>query len=299
MQITNLNNFPDYLYRFLAHDSYDYIPGTISVTRLLSPPRQYALTKIFEDKLSVDASDLISSRFGTCIHAGFECVPMPFVSKEQRLSHKIKINGEEIELVGKYDMITDLDKPVKKLVDIKSTSVWNYIYGGKDDDYVKQLSVYRYLANKQGIEVGDDAEICMVFTDWSKSKAKSSKGYPKLRVAIKNIKLLPLEETESYIIERLTLFLEALKLKPEELPPCSDEDLWKSDDTWAIVLPMRKEAIRVCNSQQEARDIIKTKKLRNAMIHFRKGKVKRCNYCMCREFCDQYKKLLSERLIEE
>jgi hypothetical protein len=293
----NKHNLPGYLKDWLESDNYDYDENTVSATSLLSPARQFALFRLYGDELEVDVADMVASRYGTSIHDSFEKVPMENTDKEKRVYHTFNIDGEEYKLSGKFDMIIDTDKEVQKLVDIKSTSVWTFIYGSKDEDYVKQLSIYRYLANKNGYNVGDDAEICMVFTDWSKSRAKKERNYPNLRVAIKPIKLMSVEDTELFIIQRLKAFQTALKNK-DNLPLCTDEELWKEEDKWMVKQYWQKKNIRICNSEQEAKEFIQDNNLKRCAINFKKGKVKRCRYCAASKVCSQYKELKQKGLIE-
>lgn len=290
----NKKEYPDYVYSFLKFDEYDGDDSTISATTLLNPPRQFALKKIFKDKLKIDVDDLVASRYGTCIHAGFEKVPMENVDKEVRLYANFNLYGEEYKISGKFDIIKDTDKEVQTLVDIKSTSVWSYIYSSKDEDYKKQLSVYRLLANKSGYNVGDEAEICMVFTDWSKSRAKKSKNYPDGRIKIKKIQLMSLEETEEFIMERLKLFRDAT----ENLPKCEKEDLWMSDDAWEVKL--KNKTIKLAETKEEANDWLNWKKYKKyCKINYRPAEVRRCSYCVVRDYCDQYFEMKEKGLIKD
>lgn len=294
MIFENKHNYPQYVYDFLKFDEYDGDPNTISATTLLSPPRQFALKKVFHDKLRIDVSDLIASRYGTCIHAGFEKVPMENIDKEVRLFADVEVNGETKRISGQFDMIKDTDKEVQTLVDIKSTSVWSYIYSSKDEDYKKQLSIYRFLANQSGYNISDTAEICMVFTDWSKARSKSSKNYPDSRIMIKKVELMSIEDTEKYIIERLKLFSDATK----KLPLCSKEDLWMSEGGWEVKI--KNKTIKLAETKEEALDYLKWKKYaKYCKINHKQPVVRRCNYCVVRDYCEQYKEMDAKGLIAE
>ena len=84
--------------------------------------------------------------------------------------------------------------------------------------------------------------------------------------------------------------------------PCSDKDMWKKEDTWAVKKKGQKRAIRVLDSEEEAvkymewhneTDIAYVKKT-HLEIEFRGGEYTRCgNYCSVADFCNQYK----ERII--
>lgn len=296
---TNKFNLPHYAAEWLMHDEYVYEEGVVSSTRLLAPARQFALYKWNWDNLQMDVSEMIAARYGTAIHDSIEKVKLNGCAQEQRLYTTIDINGQAYKISGQFDILKDINLEMQKLVDVKSTSVWSYIYNSKEQDYVKQLSVYRYIGNKNGYNIGRHAEIFMIFTDWSKSRAKKDVNYPQLRISIKPIVLWDDEATEKYIIERLTEFDKAVKCKPEELSKCSDEELWKDPDTWAIVKPGRVTALKVCDTEKESREWVLANNLQNKVaIQFRRGKARRCNYCMARPFCTQYKELLDKGIIE-
>ena len=291
MRFTNKYGFPQYVVEYLEHDEYDYEEGVISATRLLTPPRQFALYHRFKDELEMDISDVIPSRYGTAIHASVEKVKLTNCVQEKRLYSDIKVGDKVFKLSGKFDIIKDMDKKVRKLVDIKSTSVWSYIYDSKIKDYETQLSIYRYLANKNGYNVGEDAEIFMVFTDWSRKRAQMNSTYPETRIKIKPIKLWSEKETEEYIKYRLSLFDECLKMEEPKLPECTDEELWREKPKYEVMIGER--VVKNCSSEEKAKEHIKKYQL-DAKINLKKGKVKRCDYCVAKKFCSQYAKLKEE-----
>jgi len=225
MKYTNKENYPGYVMAWLQNDQYDYEEGVVSATRLISPARQYALYKKHYDELEIDVSDLIASKYGTAIHAAFEDLDIPKIEQETRLYVEVEVEGEKYKISGKFDMLQDLGDGTKKLIDLKSTSVWSYIFDSKRDDYVKQLSIYKFLANKNGYNVVNYADICMIFTDWSGTRARTNANYPKTRIAIKPIELWDDTKTEEYIIGRLKEFKQAVE---KELPRCTTQELWEN-----------------------------------------------------------------------
>lgn len=297
VKYTNKHNLPDYVVEYLKFDEYDYEEGVISATRLMSPARQFALYKSHKDELECDVSDLVASRYGTAIHDSMEKVKLKGCEQEIRLRHTMPFNNDFIKLSGKFDIMRMGD--TQKLIDVKSTSVWSWVFNSKEKDYVQQLSTYRYLANKNGYNVGREAEILMFFTDWNRTQAKKSPDYPSLRVAIKPILLMNTEDTEKYILERLTKLTNATESEEKDLPLCSDEELWKDEDKWAITTPKRKRALKLCSTMEEANEYLLKNKLSQATIEKRPGKVRRCEYCMARKWCSQYKTLVLDGGIQE
>lgn len=293
MKYTNKHNFPSYIQEWLENDSYDYDKNTISATRLLQPAKVYALTEQNSEKLEIDISDIIASRYGTAIHDSFEKVKLSNCIQEQRL--KTKIEGKT--LTGKFDILHKVNNTLYELIDIKSTSVWSYIYGSKEEDYIKQLSIYRFLAERNGIDVVEKAKIILVFTDWSSSKARNDSSYPQTRIAEKEITLWSTEQTEKWILERIELFKQTLSLKEKDMPECTDEELWATPDTFAVMKEGRKTAVRVFNNEFEAQKLACSEQ--KYFIERRKGQVKRCKYCLVSGFCEQYKNMKENGRIEE
>jgi len=282
MKFTNKMEFPVYVRQWLEFDSYDREENTITATGLLRPIRMLLLEERHKDEIEIDLSDVIASRWGTALHDSFEKVGIKGSIQEQRFRTII----DDKIITGKVDMIIG-----DKLVDLKSTSVWTYIYASKLEDYRKQLSVYKLLAEMNGIKI-NSAEIMFLFTDWSKSKSKD-KNYPSTRILIQPIQLWKNSETKIWISARLKL-IDYYK-NNNELPECSKEELWQSDTTFAVYKGTNTTATKICDTQEEAETL---KKKLNGRIEERLGKVKRCEYCNVRPFCEQYKNLKKQGLIE-
>lgn len=294
MKYTNKYNFPDYVREWLEFDDYDHDPDTISATTLMKPARSYALGKQHEDELEIDISDLIASRYGTAIHASIEQVKLTDCVQEQRLKTTIL----DKTITGKFDILREIEPGKFKLIDMKSTSVWNYIYDKKNEDYITQLSIYRYLGHQNDINIIDEAEILMVFTDWSSSKAKKDPEYPETRLKIKPLKLWSLEETKKYIEERVAELETTRMMEEKDMPECTSEELWSTPDSWAIMKDGRKTAVKVHETEIEAKAHLKDLDDKHT-IEYRPGKAKRCKYCAARNFCSQYKRMIENGQVDE
>ncbi len=281
----NKYNFPPYIVKWLTHDSYDHQSDTISATTLLKPARAYVLGKLHNFTLSMDVSDLIALKYGTGLHLSFNEVELSEI-QEKRYYEDIIVDGIKYSVSGKPDIVID-----GKVTDIKSTSVWSYIYGSSEDEHRKQLSIYKWLLTANGISTLDEGEICYLFTDWSKQKSKIDANYPACRMALKTIKLMSLSDTREYIISRLRVFKEAEKTLPE----CTSEELWRTSTTYAVKKENGKRAIRVFNSEEEAKAFSKE----GQIVEVRIGKAKRCGYCVCRKYCLQYHQLKEKGLTDE
>ncbi len=298
MQYTNRYNLPQYLVDWLIHDNYDYNqdPLTVSATTLMKPVRAYWLTARHGDTLEIDVSELVAARLGSAIHDSIERVETDNVFKEERVKKTVEIEGVTFTVSGKYDILT-LDGTKWTLRDIKTTSVWAYIYGGKDEDYRKQLSIYRWLLSGDR-EVEPVAFIDMIFTDWSSMKAKTEDNYPPQRIHPGyRIELMSLADTEAYIRERLSFFYKFKDTNDTNLPFCTKEELWASEDSWAVMKPGAQRATKVCDSKLAAVAYLAEKQIK-ADIQHRPGKVKRCKYCSAAPYCSQYKSLTAAGMIE-
>lgn len=298
MKHTNKNNFPDFVVEWLKHDDYDYDANTMSATTLMQPPRAYALSRQNWEDLEIDVSDVIASRYGTAIHDSVEKVKLTNCKQEQRLRKGIMNKT----VTGKFDILKKVGNDSWELIDVKSTSVWSYIYGSKDEEYIKQLSIYRWLAIENGYNVIPEAKIWMIFTDWSQERARKSEEYPNTRIAIKPISLWNEDQTMKYIGERITLLDAAVKMKQEDMPKCTDEELWAQADVWQIMKEGRKTAVKNCETEDQANEYIGAmdpKAREKISINLRKGGVKRCKYCIARKFCTQYQDLVIQGRIDE
>ena len=271
---------------------------TLSATSLLKPVRAHWLTKRYGDSLETDVLDRLSSKFGDAVHASFAQVQTPNVLKENRTSKSIIVDGQPYTINGKYDILAK-ENGVWVLKDIKTTSVWSFIFRGKDEDYIKQLSVYRWLLSNDYV-IDDTGYIHFVFTDWQSSKAKQdTEGtYPKHKIqANYKINLMDISDTDDWIMARVKEFHDAKDVADDQLPLCTNEELWAESDTWAVYKQgMTSRAAKVCKSEAEARLYIQDKGIRGFVQH-RPGKVKHCKYCSASPFCNQFKDLQAKNLI--
>lgn len=190
-KITNRENIPLSVALFLAVDHYDYIPKTISATSLIRPLRQYILARRVPQGADIpDLEDFIAARFGTAVHDGIEKAWSDEKTRVQALQdlgyppniiERIVFNPKPEDLKpdsipvymelrsfkelmgfrvsGKFDFVGD-----GGLEDFKSTSVYTWIKGRKDDDYILQGSIYRWLNPE--IITKDVLTIQFIFTDW-------------------------------------------------------------------------------------------------------------------------------------
>lgn len=305
-KMTNRDNLalPIAVWSLMDTYEYDERPNVISVTTLLKPVRQIVLGKKYKDCMKeLDASDLVASSMGTALHDSVENAwnkkdkvikildSLGYANSEalydavilERRSEK-EINGHIIS--GQFDIAYN-----GFICDIKSTSVYSYIFGSKEEDYKLQMSIYKWL-NKD-IITKDVGYIEYIFTDWSAVKAKQDSQYPQKRIISHKIELLNLEDTQTYIEDKLNLVDHYMALEDKDLIECSKEELWQKDEKWKVYNPNisgtvnMKRATRVFDNESDANKFVKSG---GKVVKF-EGGAKRCNYCNYINICEQYIKL--------
>mgnify|MGYP000140135391 CR=1 FL=1 len=249
MNYTNSSNIPLALAVFLATDDYDYEPNVISATSLLKPIRPLILAKrVPKSDMQVDVSSLVSSRMGSAIHAAIEKAwlnptqALKMLGYPERVWSKVVINPTEVKdgdipiymeqraykdvmglrVSGKYDFVAE-----GKVQDFKSTSVYTYLNQTNKDKYILQGSIYRWL-NEDTI-TRDTMDIHFIFTDWNKKDSMSNKDYPSNRVLTQTFKLLSIQETENWVINKIKQFKNYDAYPESALPQCTDEELWRRE----------------------------------------------------------------------
>lgn len=318
MPITNLHGISPVMLVWLMDDTYDYNddPNTFSVTTLMKPIRQIVLSRREYQAREVDISDLIPSKLGSTIHDAIDkswdrtgpqsltkfgtpqsvvdrmlvnpdpaslpkdCIP---IYKEIRLSRKFG----KYTVSGKFDFIFD-----GQIQDHKSTSAWQFVYGGRDDEYKTQMNSYRVLdeAYEHPRITQDTCVVNFVFTDWQSMLAKTVENYPQIRVETKTLALPPIEETKNWIERRLELIEHFMDTPEAQLPECSEEELW-----------MPKPKFKYFSDPEKAKTGGRSTKNFSTLIEANAfaaekgkgivvseiGKPKRCEYCAVFHACSQ------------
>jgi len=279
MKITNKYKLSLPLAVLLSHSNYDHDSSikTISATKLLKPIRATILEiQNPHIKKEVDLADLIPSVFGSAVHSFAEkawntpstvSTALSALGVAEDTAKRIKINPETVAkgdipiyverrssrelngwtIRGKFDVCVD-----GKLSDYKNMSVWGHIYDSNSSDFTIQGSIYKWL--NPTIVTANNISIEKIFSDWSSSKAKYTKNYPKLRVLSKDYPLMSLPDIEKWIIERLALLDKHISSQQSDLPLCNNDELWVS----------------------------------------KKSEVKRCIYCNVMDICHQAQAFIAE-----
>lgn len=297
MRLTNELNLPEPLYAAIANDDYDPGDSDITVTQLISPPRQVALMRLYGDKITEDASDRIYSLVGQAIHTILERAGKTGI-REQRLY--AWIGGWKVG--GKFDRLALINDPegIPTLQDYKVMSIGE-VFKGLRDERAQQLNLLCYLARKNGYRV-ERLQAVGILRDWSKLQVRR-RDYPTRQVMVFDVPMWTPEEQKTFLEERVRLHQAARK----SLPDCTPEERWSKPDTWAVMKEGRKSALRVLGSYRDAaewclfndliedwRDVIagpeppyeQLKPKKGIRIEHRPGEDTRCNhYCAVRDIC--------------
>lgn len=278
--ITNVTNLPAPVHQAICNHLYSSGGADISCTALIDPPQIFALKRKHSDEIVEDCADMLYALFGTMVHRVLEQAEVDGAVTEKRLFADVL--GWTVS--GQFDLLHD-----GVLSDYKMSSVWEWIYGLKQTR-IDQLNVLAWLCRRNGHHV-NKLEVCFLFRDWSKTKAKFDPSYPQHQIATMAVELWSDSQAQEYVETRVRLHQAALE---GDYEPCSDEDRWAKPTTYAVMKTGRKSALKLCQSQDEADAWMADNADKKAThIDVRPGEQTRCeNYCAVAPFCPQYQALL-------
>lgn len=317
--ITNTSDISLALAVWLLYDEYDHqdIPNYISATSLMKPLRHIVLgPRVDREAEPVDVADLIARALGKALHDSVEKAWLKGYARSLKLlghpadviqrvwinptDDEVRANNDMIPIYmeqrmfrefrgatigGKFDMVTD-----GIIQDAKSTSAYTWLYGGKDEDYQLQMSLYRWLDAAQPLPkiTEDYGRINFIFTDWQKMSAKSNPKYPQKRVEYKEIPLLSLKDTELWVQTKLALIQKHRNTPEPQIPECSDDDLWLSDPVFKYYGDPTKTSGRSTKNFDTAAEAnaFRAEKAKGIVITV-PGEPKRCGYCEAFSICTQ------------
>lgn len=321
---TNMTGVPLSMAVYLATDHYDHkaVGDGISATTLLKPIKQVILSKRVTGAEGIpDVIGMIKSRIGTSIHNGIKeawlnnyAGAMRSLGYPEAIINKVVLNPPEgtdlkgkipvylevrtnreidgVKVSGEFDFLAE-----GGLEDHKSTGVFTFINNTKDDDYILQGSIYRWLNPE--IVTKDTMGINFIFTDWSAAGARTQPDkYPKSQVLQKRYNLLPLGETENYIRKRIATLQFLWDAPEDKLPPCTDADLWRSEPVFKFYKDPTKANVKGARSTKNFATQLEANQHKAAngdvgIVKIVPGQVKACNYCPGAPVCEQRKALIA------
>lgn len=318
-RFANVSEVPLALAVFLASDYYDYNddPNTISTTTLLKPLRQIVLpSRIPQGEGLVNLADMMSNRMGAAIHDGIEKAwtsnhkgAMQALGYPNRVIDRIRINPADEELTdeilpvyleqrlsrqigkwlvtGKFDFVGE-----GRVQDFKSTSTFTYKKQVNAEKYIQQGSIYRWLDPKKITQ--DEMDIHYIFTDWKASMVKSDAGYPPRRFHRQTFPLMSLAETHQFVSHKLNLIEKHWADDEENLPPCSDDELWRSEPQFKYYANPEKTGRSTKNFDTRAEAMVRfVQDGSKGLVKEVPGQVIACKYCPAFAVCSQKDQLIA------
>lgn len=278
MRITNRYSLPDPIFRAVKNDPYDKGKADISVTELISPPRQVALKRQHWKDLEEDCSDRIWSLCGQVMHTILERANANDIA-EQRLS--IKVEGWTVS--GGMDLYSNWGV----LSEYKFTSAWKFKGGQILKEHEEQCNCYAEILRANGYWV-KKLQIVAILRDWSKLEARRDRTYPQSQTIVLPVPLWPRDVAQKFLRERVILHKQARIT----LPPCTEGERWTKPTVFAVMKKLQLRAVRLYASRAEAEAHISGQKYH--YIVERPGQDVRCeNYCPVKSVCTQFNKVNS------
>jgi hypothetical protein len=232
------------------------------------------LKRRYDEQLEEDASERLWRLFGKMIHKVLE-------EYGELTEQKVTKEIDGITISGVMDVIRET-----QVDDYKVTSVWSYLFDpeGKQE-WIEQLNIYKWLL--QGIFDIKELKIHLILRDWMKSKAEVDKEYP--QIPFITIDLPILNNIEEIIRQRVRKYLDNREKSDIDIDMCSEEERWRRPTTFAIMKKGRQRAIKLCDTKEEAEEMLKNDK--SYYIEVRPGMDIRCErYCLVRDICKQTRK---------
>lgn len=319
VQYANVSQVPLSLGVFLATDNYDHNddPNTISATALIRPLRQIILSaRVPDSEGIVDLIQTIPSRMGSAIHDAIERAwksnhkyALEALGYPMKVIERILINPEPDQLydgcipiyleqriskqVGKYTISGKFDFVGEgRVEDFKTTSTYTAINNSNDDKHILQGSIYRWLDPEKITK--DEMAIQFIFTDWSKAKAMQDPKYPQQRIQQRIHPLMSVQETQAFVERKLNLIEQYWDAPEEEIPECTNEDLWRSEPVFKYYKNQAstKRSTKNFDTRQEA-TIRLIEDGNVGIIKEVPGQVTACRYCAAFSVCSQKDALIA------
>ena len=280
MKITNNYNVPLPLVTLATKEYYTKGASQYSVTELMSPPKVKRLREQYDSEVVQDVSDMLWSMLGSALHVVMERGETKGFLSEERIYAEI----DGVTVSGAIDLQQETPEGLI-LIDYKFTSAWAVMQDKVE--WQQQLNIYKWLVETVKRKKVVGLQICALVRDFSRHERKE--GYPDSPIHMVDIPMWDSVTTETYIRERLEMHRNAKLAQDfgEELQPCSDEERWMSETTYAVKRDGRKTAIRVFKSIDEANELAVKEK---GYVETKEGTPRRCvgNFCGVSQWCKQY-----------
>jgi hypothetical protein len=296
-------------------------PGElISVTTLMKPTRQLILKrKVDQTKETYDLSDMIASRMGHGLHDSIERawtqgdwrLAMKKLGYPKSVIDKIRINPDQKTLKeGEIPIYLEIRgfKEFRGLVitgqldfllgqayrDFKSTSTFAWTSGNKDEDYILQGSMYRWIM--PDLIKDDVMRIQFIFTDWVKYRTSDPK-YPQIRTPYKEYALMSIKDTEDWVNNKIDHIIANSGKSQDKMVECNKTELWQSDPSWKYYSnPETAKKNGRCQKTftNETDAMLHLNSKGKGTVNKVPGTVKACTYCPAFTVCEQRKNYFND-----
>lgn len=290
MIITNNHGAPATLVALARKNYYSKGGSDYSVTELLSPPRVRRLQERHDAALTKDVSDMLWALLGSALHVVAERASAEDHVTEERIVAEI----DGVKVSGGIDL-QEMTPDGVVITDYKFTSAYSVMNEKKE--WEEQLNLYKWLVESVKRIPVKSLRICALIRDFSRHDRREN--YPEAPIHMVDIPMWDSVTAEAFVRSRLQLHTEAkfADAMEEPLPPCSAEERWFSETTYAVKKEGRKTAVRVFKTIEEAQELAAKEK---GYVETRAGEPRRCtgNFCGVAEFCEQYQSEVGSRLAE-
>lgn len=287
MKITNKQNLPAPVVALLTRNYYTKGSSEYSVTELMSPPKIRRLREQYDEQIEVDVTSLLATQFGTFMHGKLEAKEIEGYTNEERIHTEV----DGIKISGAIDLQQEVDGGVI-ITDYKFVKAYSVMMSKAD--WETQLNIYKWLVESVKHKKVVGLQICAFIKDFNKFDT-AKEGYPQAEAVMIDIPIWDSVRAETYIRNRLDMHRNAKLAHDfgEELQPCTDEERWAKETTYAVKREGRKTAIRVFKTIEEATELAEKEK---GYVETRQGEYTRCagNYCGVAQWCKQYQGEQSE-----
>ena len=285
MKLTNKYNLPETIINVIKRPTYTKGKANFSVTELLTSPQIVQLKRKHWNELEEDASDMVWSLFGTAIHGVLEHGKGDNHIVEERIH--LEIDGTHVS--GAIDL-QEVEEDGIVLSDYKTTSAW--VVQNMKQDWHDQLNIYAYLVEKAKKVPVKKLQIVAIVRDWARRDAEKE-GYPQAPIVVINIPLWPFEQREQFLKDRISKHMAAvLDLEIDELSPCTPEDMWEKEFSYAV----KKEGGVRAKSVHKTREEAEAALTKGYFLEVREGERTRCaSFCQVADHCNQYQTFLKEK----
>jgi hypothetical protein len=294
----------------------------ISVTTMMKPTKQLILQRQVDYAATeMDVSEMVARRVGHGLHDSIERAwtegdwqgAMRKLHYPQRIIDQVRINPDP-KTLKKDDIPIYLEKRGFKQFDglvitgqmdflignsyrdFKTTSTFAWTSDNKDQDYILQGSLYRWIMPEY--IKNDVMRIEFIFTDWLKYRAKMDPKYPQAKVAHREYPLMSLADTEQWVVDKIAHIKSQVGKPQDQMEPCTDKQLWRADDTYKYYSkPETAKAGGRCTKRFKSAtdaELHRQSKGGKGVVITDHGEVKACTYCPAFPVCEQRKQYFAD-----